>query len=45
MIADKRALSQAVLQGGGEATLTELSDSDLMAMVRLDLASIQDDTG
>ncbi len=45
MIADKRALSQAVLQGGGEATLTELSDSDLMAMVRLDLASIQDDAG
>ena len=38
LIADKRALSDEVLSGGGgESVLTELSDADLMATVALDL--------
>ena len=41
LIGDKRILAQEVLQGGGEGALTELSDSDLMRMVRLDLGALQ----
>lgn len=41
LIRDKRGLAQEVLQGGGESALTELSDSDLLRLVRLDLAALQ----
>jgi len=37
LIEDKRAMVRGVLQGGGEALLTEMSDKELMAMVALDL--------
>ncbi len=37
LIADKRALADDALGGGAEVALTELSDSDLLAMVALDL--------
>jgi len=39
LITDKRALSQQLLEGGAELKLTELPDSELMALVRLDLQS------
>ena len=39
LIADKQRLSDEVLTGGAEAKLTELSDEDLLALVRLDLRS------
>jgi len=39
LITDKRALSQQLLEGGAELKLTELPDSELMALVRLDLRS------
>jgi len=40
LIASKRGLSEQLLDGGGaELRLTELSDADLMALVRLDLKS------
>jgi non-specific serine/threonine protein kinase len=41
LIAGKRDLAGAVLQGGGENVLTELSDRDLLAMVALDLEAAQ----
>ncbi|HZZ62258.1 MAG TPA: DEAD/DEAH box helicase [Roseiarcus sp.] len=37
LIESKRQLAQDVLSGGGEINLTELSDKDIMALVRLDL--------
>ena len=37
MIAGKRGLSRELLDGTAEATLTELSDAELMALVTLDL--------
>ena len=37
LINDKRQLADAVLRSGGEVALTEMSDSDLMATVALDL--------
>jgi len=37
LIEDKQALARDVLTGGGETLLTELSDTELMAMVALDL--------
>ena len=37
LIEDKQALVRGVLQGGGEALLTEMSDEELMTMVALDL--------
>jgi non-specific serine/threonine protein kinase len=37
LIEDKQAMVRGVLQGGGEALLTEMSDAELMAMVALDL--------
>ncbi len=37
MIESKRQLAQDVLTGGGEINLTELSDRDIMALIKLDL--------
>jgi non-specific serine/threonine protein kinase len=37
LIEDKQAMVRGLLQGGGEALLTEMSDDELMAMVALDL--------
>jgi SNF2 family DNA or RNA helicase len=37
LIEDKRMMVRGVLEGGGEALLTEMSDEALMAMVALDL--------
>ena len=37
LIESKRRMAEDVLTGGGEINLTELSDKDLMALVRLDL--------
>ncbi|MCG8553680.1 MAG: DEAD/DEAH box helicase [Proteobacteria bacterium] len=39
MIAGKQKLSDEVLEGGAESTLTEMSNEELMAMVSLDLSS------
>ena len=39
MIADKRKLAQDVLEGEQEISLTELSDDDLLDLVRLDVTS------
>jgi len=39
MIAAKRGLSKEVLEGGSEISLTEMSDSEIMAMVQLDVAA------
>jgi SNF2 family DNA or RNA helicase len=37
LIESKRQMAQDVLAGGGEINLTELSDRDIMALVKLDL--------
>jgi superfamily II DNA or RNA helicase len=37
MIEDKRALADALLSGGGEINLTEMTDDALLRLVRLDL--------
>jgi SNF2 family DNA or RNA helicase len=37
LIEDKQTMVRGVLEGGGEALLTEMSDAELMAMVALDL--------
>jgi superfamily II DNA or RNA helicase len=39
LIESKRALAEAVVEGGSETQLTELSNDELMGLVRLDLAS------
>jgi non-specific serine/threonine protein kinase len=39
LIASKRALAEAVVEGGAEARLTELSNDELMRLVSLDLGS------
>jgi hypothetical protein len=39
LVASKRALADAVVEGGAEARLTELSNDDLMRLVQLDLGS------
>jgi hypothetical protein len=39
LMASKRALADAVVEGGAEARLTELSNDDLLRLVRLDLGS------
>ena len=39
MIADKRKLAQDVLEGEQEISLTELSDDELLDLVRLDVTS------
>jgi len=38
LIEGKQSLARGLLEGGGEALLTEMSNEDLMAMVALDLA-------
>ncbi len=37
MFAEKRKLADDILNGGGEVTLTELSDEALIDLVRLDV--------
>jgi non-specific serine/threonine protein kinase len=37
LIEDKQSLARGLLEGGGEALLTEMSNEELMAMVALDL--------
>jgi len=37
LIAEKRALSEALLTGGGEIALTEMGDDELLRFVALDL--------
>jgi SNF2 family DNA or RNA helicase len=37
LIEDKQALARGVLEGGAETLLTEMTNEELMAMVRLDL--------
>jgi non-specific serine/threonine protein kinase len=39
LMTSKRALADAVVEGGGEVSLTELGDDELMRLVTLDLAS------
>ncbi|MGH7435444.1 MAG: ATP-dependent helicase, partial [Polyangiaceae bacterium] len=39
LMASKRALAEAVVEGGAEASLTELPNDELMRLVSLDLAS------
>jgi len=39
MIASKRAISEQLLEGGAELRLTELSNDELMQLVRLDLGT------
>jgi non-specific serine/threonine protein kinase len=38
LIEDKQSLARGLLESGGEALLTEMSDQELMAMVALDLS-------
>jgi non-specific serine/threonine protein kinase len=45
LIAGKRNLADAMLETGGEVSLTELSDRELLDLVRLDLASSVAETG
>ncbi|MFZ4580380.1 MAG: DEAD/DEAH box helicase [Myxococcota bacterium] len=44
LVASKRDLADAVLTTGAEVSLTELSDRELLDMVRLDLAAAQAET-
>jgi superfamily II DNA or RNA helicase len=37
LIADKRRLAEAILEGGAEKALTEMSDEDILRLVALDL--------
>lgn len=37
LISDKKSLSETIMQEGGDATLTELSDAELLNMVTLDI--------
>ena len=39
LIAAKQQLSDEVLSGGAESTLTEMTDEELLSMVSLDLSS------
>jgi SNF2 family DNA or RNA helicase len=45
LIASKRALAEAVVEGAAEARLTELSNDELMRMVSLDLGSALSEEG
>ena len=42
LIAGKQQLSDEILSGGAESTLTELSNEELLAMVSLDVHSAVD---
>jgi superfamily II DNA or RNA helicase len=42
LIASKQSLSDEVLEGGAESSLTEMSNEELMAMVSLDISSAVD---
>jgi non-specific serine/threonine protein kinase len=37
LVDDKRALAGGILEGGGEASLTEMDDEELLAIVALDI--------
>ena len=37
LIASKKSLSQDILEGGGEAALTEMSNDELLGMLTLDI--------
>ena len=39
LLEEKQALARELVEGGGEARLTELSDAELLRLVSLDLAS------
>jgi len=43
LIESKRTLSQELLEGGAETLLTELSDSELLKLVALDLSAALED--
>jgi non-specific serine/threonine protein kinase len=45
LIASKRALAESVIEGGAEATLTELPNEELMRLVSLDLGSALGEDG
>ena len=45
MIAEKRRLADDLLDGGGEVDLTELSDDELIDLVRLDVTRANPQTG
>ena len=45
LIASKRALAEAIVEGGAEARLTELSNDELMRLVSLDLGSALGEEG
>ena len=45
MLAEKKKLAGDLLEGGGEARLTEMSDAELLRTVSLDLASALEETG
>ena len=45
LMASKRTLADAVVEAGVEASLTELSNEDLMRMVSLDLSRALGDSG
>ncbi len=42
MIASKRQLADAVIESGAEVNLTELSDDEIMSLVRLDISQFAD---
>jgi non-specific serine/threonine protein kinase len=42
LLEDKRALADDILQGGGEALLTEMKDDELLSFVALDLRAAAD---
>ena len=44
MLSSKQSLSKEILEGGGEAMLTELSNDDLIKMVSLDIRSISEES-
>ena len=45
LIDSKKAVSDELLSGGGEIKLTEMSNEDIMNMVKLDLAGVMQGEG